>query len=83
MKVELHIDALVLRGIPCERQHAIRAALEAKLAELLCAGNAARVLNQPRNIVRLDAGTIRLALGASGGALGARIGEVVHRRVVG
>jgi hypothetical protein len=83
VKLELRIETLVLRGLGAGMQHEIRAAMERELAELFRAEGLAPSLRRPRDLSRLDAGTIRVGPTRTGRAIGEQLAQSVHRGIVG
>ena len=79
MKVELHIEELVLKGLGGGRQHEIRAALERELADLLRTKEAASILSQGRDVSRMDAGSFKVKSTDTERAIGKRLAASVHR----
>jgi hypothetical protein len=82
MKLELRIEALVLRGIGAGMQHEIRAVMERELAELLRAEGVAASLGRRRDLSQLDAGSIRVTSTATGRTIGAQLANSVYRGIV-
>ena len=87
MKLELHIEELVLHGFSSRDRYAIAAAVEQTLAQLLTAQFAEQSvppsLTESREHARLDAGTFNVAPGANSAAVGGQIAQTVHRGLTG
>ena len=62
MKINVHIERLVLDGVPVEQRHAsrLRTALEQELIRLLCDGGPAAGLSGGGALPRISAGAIKL-----------------------
>lgn len=78
MKVELHIEELVLHGFAPEDQHRIGEAVERELESLLVEPGMPS-LNSDLEIGDMDAGEIALARGARPEAIGAQVARAVYR----
>ena len=80
MKIVLHIDRLVLDGLPVEPAHAARIhrAAERELTRLLGREPAPQQLLAGGAASRIDAPHIAPGPGEGPGALGARIARAVH-----
>ncbi len=79
VKVEVHIERLVLHGFKRGDRHRIGAALERELGRLLAresVGGSARP-----EVAAVDAGSFRLGSADRPGAIGARIAKSVHRGI--
>ena len=83
MKVDLHIEELVLRGIDPGLQHEIRAEVERELSALLRSEAGAAALGRRRDRSQLDAGSFRVESTSTGRAIGAHIARSVFRSIVG
>jgi hypothetical protein len=79
-RVELHIERLVLDGVPLGPggERALRAALEARLTELVAA-SAARQPFAGESVARVRATPMTLAGGAGAAALGRGLADSVYR----
>lgn len=78
MRMELHIDALVLRGFGSGMQHEIRAAMERELVDLLSGEG----MTSRRDASRLDAGSFKVKSRTNGQAIGAQLARSVYRGIV-
>jgi hypothetical protein len=83
VKLELRIETLVLRGLGAGMQHEIRAVMERELAELFRAEGPAPSLHRPRDLSRLDGGTIRVGPTVTGRAIGKQLAQSVYRGIAG
>jgi len=87
MKLELHIEELVLHGFSSPDRYAIAAAVEQTLSQLLGAQFAVqgvpRSFTESSEQARLDAGAFHVAPGANSAAIGSQIGQSVHRGLTG
>ncbi|MDQ3803240.1 MAG: hypothetical protein M3416_05235 [Acidobacteriota bacterium] len=79
MNINLHIERLVLEGLPVARHEAphVRAAVEAELSRLLTERGLDAALLSGGAFARLDAGELSLPRGGDPAQLGARIAESV------
>jgi hypothetical protein len=80
MNINLHIDHLVLDGLPLEEGQggAIQAAVEAELARLLASGDLASALRMGGARASVAGGDIQLTGNHSPAALGRQIGRAVY-----
>ena len=80
MKIHLHIERLVLDGLPVERRDgaAVRAAVEAELARLLGAGGLAPSLMSGVAAQSVPGGAIQLASQTTPNHLGTQIAQAVY-----
>lgn len=81
MNVNLHVEKLILEGLPVTRAHGpgLQAAVQAELARLLGEQGLGRA--QAATEAFRPAGAIRLPPGASPGQLGRQIARAVHRSI--
>jgi hypothetical protein len=79
MKVELHIEALVLHGLAREESARIGEALQRELARLLAEGGLAPGLAKAGDFPHLDGGAFSFSPGAAAEATGARIAQSVYQ----
>jgi hypothetical protein len=79
MRVNLHIDLLVLEGLPVERSQGprVQAAVETELARLLAAKGVGAELLAGGAMPSVRAGDIQLAAGADPTCLGGQIAQAV------
>jgi hypothetical protein len=80
MKLELHIEELVLRGIGTRRQHEIRAAMEHELSRLFRTEGVAASLGRNRDVSLLDAGSFQVD-STTGRAIGVQLASSIYRRM--
>jgi hypothetical protein len=81
MNVELHIEALVLRGLGGGMQHEIQAAMERELAELLRAKGVGS-LSRLREFSQVDVGSFSLKSSDNPQTLGVQLAQSVYRGIV-
>jgi hypothetical protein len=83
MIVNLHIERLILEGLPVEsaQGRAVRTAVERELALLLGAGGLAGDLRSGGAFPEGRSGAIRLARGPRPARLGRQIADAVYRSV--
>ena len=81
MKIVLHIERLVLDGLPVARSqgHMVRAAAERELTRLLGTGNLSGELRTSGAIPVLSGGDIRVQPRSQPAAVGKQIAGAVHR----
>ncbi len=79
MRIVVHIDRLVLRGVARGAERTVAAALRTAVAEQL---QIAAPPAHGSDATRLNAGTIRLAAGATATQLGAQAGHAIAGRLV-
>jgi hypothetical protein len=80
MKIELHIEVLVLHGFAPEDRHRIGEAVERELASLL-GEQGIPSLNNDLEIEDMNAGEIAIARGARPEATGAQIARAVYKEM--
>ena len=80
MKINLHIERLVLEGLPLSRAQGplVKRAVEAELARLLGAGGVAHDLRSAATIPRAAGAPMQYASEASPRQLGTQIAQSVH-----
>jgi len=83
MRINLHIERLVLDGLPIERTQGskIRAAVEQELTRLLASGGLSSQLRTGGAIPLLRGRNIKLRKGASPAGVGAKIARAVHEGI--
>jgi hypothetical protein len=83
MKIHLHIDRLVLDGIPLQRTQSgqVRAALEQELSRLLAGGGLASGLRQGGAVPSLRGGNIHIQKRAHAAGLGREIARALHQGI--
>lgn len=81
MRVVIHIDRLVLRGVRPEDRHAFADALQAELRHHLAAPDAARGLAQRRDVTDIEAGRISVASKAGPARAGAAIARSIAKEL--
>jgi hypothetical protein len=80
MNVHLHIDRLILEGLPAEASHGelIRAAVEAELARLLASG---RLNLSSGAFARVPAPVVQVTSQSSSTELGQQVGRALYGAV--
>jgi hypothetical protein len=83
MKINLHIDRVVLGGLPIERHQGplVKAAIEAELGRLLAADGLANSLMTGGAMPSTPAPGIQLKSGSSPARIGQQIGRAVYRGI--
>jgi len=83
MKIELHIERLVLDRLPIEHSDRliVAAAVERELAQLLADGGLTGGLLTGGATARLSAGEIQLGGGSDAGQIGQQIAQAVYRGI--
>jgi hypothetical protein len=85
MNIRLHIDRLVLDGLPIGAHDGrlVQAALEAELSRLLAAGLAPDVFGQGFAVPGVRAEAVRLDAGATPQGIGTQVAQAVHKGIEG
>lgn len=80
MKIKLHIERLVLDGLPIARTQGgkVRAAVEQELTRLLAIGGVSRELRPGGAMPSLRGGNMRVEKGTQSGELGRQIAGAVY-----
>ena len=80
MKINLHIDRLVLDGLPIEHRHGplVQASVEAELSRLLATGGLAHGLMLGGAMPSVPAGNIQFSSNTNPGELGQQIARALH-----
>ena len=80
MNINLHIERLVLEGLPIERRQGpqLRAAVERELIRLLTDGSSLAQLSTSGSAASINGGAIHMARGADAAGLGKQIAVAVH-----
>jgi len=83
MNINLHIERLVLDGLPIERYQGplVKAAVEAELSRLLTADGLARSLRAGGAMPSTPAPDIQLESGGSPARIGQQIGRAVYNGI--
>lgn len=81
MNISVHIERLVLDGLPLEQRHGrhLQAALEQELVRLLSHAKVPAGLSAGLDARRVDAGRIQLAERANPAGVGQQIAAAVYR----
>jgi hypothetical protein len=80
MRVELHIEELVLEGFDSRDRHRIRDAVERELTRLLGEERELRQVRQEAHVPELRA-QFSMRAGSTPGRVGAQLAEAVHQAV--
>jgi hypothetical protein len=83
MKVELHIEELVLRGVGKDMEHEIKAAMERELARLLGSEGMATSVSCIGSAGSVDAGAFNVRLTANGEAIDVSLAHAVGQTLRG
>jgi hypothetical protein len=85
MKINLHIERLILDGLPVRAAQGalIQSAIETELAQLLTEGGLSSELTAGGAIPRLPASSIQLTTDAAPARLGQQVAGVVYRGIGG
>jgi hypothetical protein len=80
MKINLHIERLVLEGLEVDRRNApqIQAAVETELTRLLTDGGLSTTFKAEAALVRVQANAIQLRKGNSTADLGQQIAQSIY-----
>jgi hypothetical protein len=78
MKIELHIDELVLHGFAPSGRYGIGDAVERELARLLSEGNIPPRWDRDAEIARVDGGAFQMSAGALPTTIGTQIANRVY-----
>ena len=83
MKLELHIEELMLDGFDPRDRHRIADELQRSLTLLLSESQAGAIERQDGQIERLDAGTVSIPRGASSSDVGSRVAGAITQALNG
>jgi hypothetical protein len=85
MKIQIHIERLVLDGLPLEKRHGreVRAAVERELTRLLAANGLGREWRSGGAVPRLRADSIQLANDIQPNQIGQQIARSVYSEIGG
>jgi hypothetical protein len=80
MNIRLHIERLVLDGLPVGAHdgHLVQAAVEAELSRLLAAGFGPDAFGQGFAVPSVRADAVRLEAGTTPQEIGAQVAQAVH-----
>lgn len=81
--LELHIDELVLRGLPYSQRYLIAEAVEAELQRLLEESGLPPALAQGGRLPEVQVGDLQVAAVAKSGAIGAQIAGSIYNSLAG
>jgi hypothetical protein len=77
--IKLHIEHLVLHGFAPADRHRIADRVQSELARLMGEGRPMQYLQGPFALERIEAGTFKVAAGASPRATGTQIAHAIYR----
>ena len=83
MKIHLHIDRLILDGVPAEEPQVLRRAFEAELTRRLGDDGLARRFQARAAVPRVPGGNMRVTHRADAAQLGRQIARAVHHGIGG
>lgn len=81
MKINLHIERLVLEGLPVEQPHILRRSLEADLAGRLMEGGISEELRAQRSAPHVLGGAMRVEQKPGSARLGTQIASAVYHGI--
>jgi hypothetical protein len=81
MKIHLHIDRLVLDGIPVDQPRALRAALEKELTSRLRRGGLSQEIHSGGAVPSIRGGAIDIGHSPTSPRLGTQIAGAVYRGI--
>ena len=81
MKINLHIERLVLDGLPLSSREGpqVRRAVQAELSRLLATGGFSQELRSAGAVPRIGAGVVHVARESSPRKLGSQIARALHQ----
>lgn len=83
MKINLHIERLVLDGLPLSSVEGpqLRRAVQAELSRLLTSGGLSQELRSGGAVPHISAGVVHVARNNSPGKLGTQIARALHQGI--
>ena len=81
--IELHIDELVLRGLPGAQRDHIAAAVEAELQRLLDESGLPPSLAEGARLPEVQLDNLRLAAGVKPAAIGVQVAGAIYQNLTG
>lgn len=80
MKIKLHIERMVMEGLPLDRTQSgrVRAAVEGELTRLLATGGVALEFSAGGAVTALRGGVVRIKKSSSPRAMGKEIAAALH-----
>jgi hypothetical protein len=81
MSINLHIERLILEGIPAHESRSVRKTVERELARLLREGGLSHELHRGGALPDVPAGTIRVGHDRHPRRLGADVARAVYRGI--
>lgn len=82
MTIHLHIERVVLEGLPIAREpQSFRGALQGELTRLLRSGGTADELRNGGAVPQIQGGRIRVGARMQGGSLGTQVAGAIYRGV--
>ena len=83
MKINVHIERLVLEGVPVDHPRLVQRALEQELAQRLIKGRLPSELHRSAAVPGVSGGTIEIDKGLPAAKLGNRVAGAVYRGIGG
>jgi hypothetical protein len=83
MKINLHIERLILDGVPVDRPRLVQRALKQELTHRLMEGHLSSELHCGGDVPHVNGGTIEVSKGLPATKLGTQIARAVHRGIGG
>lgn len=77
-RIALHIDELVLHGVPAAHRQRVGEALRQELTRLLSEGGLPTSLSAGGAVPRLEAGSVTVRPGAAPEAMGSQVAQAVY-----
>ena len=83
MKINLHIERLILDGLPIspDQKHLVQASVEAELSRMLSEGGLAQELASGGAVPSVGAGEIQVASGEASHGLGKKIAKSLYKGI--
>jgi hypothetical protein len=78
VRIELHIDELVLHGLPPGDRHHIADTLQRELSRLFAEQGVSPALASRGEVGHLDGGSFKVARGAKPNSIGAQVAQAVY-----
>jgi len=78
MNIELHIDELVLHGLPARDRRQIADAMQHELTRLFAERGTSPALANRGEVRHLDGGSFQVARGAKPNSVGAQVAQAVY-----
>lgn len=78
MKIEFHIDELMLHGFAARDRYRIGQAIERELARLLTVQGVPSTLTQSADIAKMNAGSFNVSSASKSATIGAQVAQAVY-----